>query len=207
MNWKLNDNSLFAILLRSPWWMSVALGGALAAIAIAFLPEAYRGVGALSGLPFFVIGAIAGWKQWRAPSRSQIDRTLATVRAMSWPEFSQAIEAAWQREGYRVSALAGGAANFEISRQGRVAIVNCKRWKVARTGVEPLSELHAAKDAHNAHECIFVAAGEISDNARAFAVRHRIGIVGGPELARLMPKSRAGRSAPALSGEKRLKVR
>jgi restriction system protein len=29
MNWKLNDNSLFAILLRSPWWMSVALGGAL----------------------------------------------------------------------------------------------------------------------------------------------------------------------------------
>jgi len=207
MNWKLNDNSLFAILLRSPWWMSVALGGALAAIAIAFLPEAYRGVGVLTGLPFFVIGGITGWKEWRAPSTSKIDETLTAVRAMSWPEFSRAIEAAWQREGYRVEALDGGAANFAIARQGRVALVNCKRWKVARTGVEPLSELHAAKDAHNAHECIFVAAGEISDNARAFAVRHRIGIVGGPELARLMPKSRAGRSAPALSGEKRLKVR
>jgi restriction system protein len=89
-----------------------------------------------------------------------------------------------------------------------VAIVNCKRWKVARTGVEPLSELHAAKDAHNAHECIFVAAGEISDNARAFAVRHRIGIVGGPELApahaQVAGRTFGHRRCP---GEKRLKVR
>ena len=190
MNWKLNDNSLFAILLRSPWWMSIALGGGLAAIAIALLPEAYRGVGALTGLPFFVIGGIAGWKQWRAPSRSRVDEMLTAVRSMSWPEFSRAIETAYQRQGYQVSALHSGAANFEITRNGRTALVNCKRWKVARLGVEPLSELHASMEARNAQECIFVAAGEISDNARAFAIKHRIGIVGAHELAQLLPRTR-----------------
>lgn len=187
MNWKLNENSLFAILLRSPWWVSMAIGGVLGAVAIAFLPGDYRAVGAITGLPFFVIGGIAAWRQWQAPSRSRIDRTLTAVRAMSWPEFSRAIEAAYQQQGYRVSALNGGAANFEITKEGRTALVNCKRWKVARTGIEPLSELYASKEARDAHECIYVAAGEISDNARAFAAKHRIKLVGAPELARLLP--------------------
>ena len=40
MNWTLNDDSLFAILLRSSWWISFAIAGAVSAIAIALLPEA-----------------------------------------------------------------------------------------------------------------------------------------------------------------------
>jgi len=32
-----------------------------------------------------------------------------------------------------------------------------------------------------------VATGELTDNARAFAGKHAIRLVGGPELARLMP--------------------
>ena len=190
MNWKLNENSLFAILLRSPWWMSIAIGCLLGATAIAFLPEPYRVVGAITGLPFLVIGGIVGWRQLQAPSASRIENTLNAVRAMSWPEFSGAIEAAYKRQGYRVSALNGGAANFEITKEGRTALVNCKRWKVARTGVEPLSELHASKEARDAHECIYVAAGEISDNARAFAAKHRIKLVDAPELAKLLPSGR-----------------
>jgi restriction system protein len=109
-------------------------------------------------MPFFVIGGIACWKQWQAPSASRIESTLTAVRAMSWPEFSRAIEDAYRAQGYRVSDVAEGAANFEISKDGRTALVHCKRWKVARTGVEPLSELHASKEARNAHECIYVAA-------------------------------------------------
>ena len=187
MNWKLKHDSLFAILLRSPWWMSVAIGGALGAVAVAFLPGEYRAMGAITGLPFFVIGGIAAWKQWQAPSASRIESTLAAVHAMSWPEFSRAIQDAYQRQGYRVSRLDRGAANFEISKDGRTALVHCKRWKVARTGVDPLSELHASKEAHNAHECIYVAAGEISANARTFAAKHAIRLVDAPELAKLLP--------------------
>ena len=192
MNWKLNDDSLFAVLLRSPWWISIAIGGALAAVAVAFLPGEYRTVGAITGVPFFVIGGIALWKQWQAPSASRIADTLTAVHAMSWPEFSRAIEEAYERQGYRVSAMAKGAANFEMSKDGRTTLVHCKRWKVARTGVEPLSELHASKEARNAHECIYVAAGEISANARSFAAKHAIRLIEAADLAKLLPL--AGRS-------------
>ena len=193
MNWQMNEKSLFAILLRSAWWISFALAGAVTAVAVALLPEAYRMVGAVTGLPFLVIGCIAAWKQLQAPSTARIDSTLAAVRAMSWAEFSRAIEAAYRRDGYGVSAIGGTAANFEITREGRTALVSCKRWKAAHTGVEALQDLHAVKEARGAHECIYIAAGDITDNARAFAVKHGIKLVGGPELARLLPGEGRGR--------------
>ena len=191
MKWEMNENSLFAVLLRSSWWISFAIAGTITAIAIALLPETYRIFGTVSGLPFLVIGCIAAWKQAQAPSMTRVADTLAAVRAMSWNEFSRAIEAAYRHQGYAVSAISGTAANFEITKEGRTALVNCRRWKVAHTGVEALHDLHAMKEARDAHECIYVAAGEISDNARAFANRHAIKLVGGPELARLLPRSSA----------------
>ena len=195
MKWKMSENSLFAILLRSSWWISFAIAGAVTAIAIALLPEAYRIFGTFSGLPFLVIGCIAAWKQFQAPSMARIDNTLAAVRAMSSVEFLRAIEAAYRRQGYGVSAVGGTAASFEITKEGRTALVSCKRWKAAHTGVEALQDLHAMKEARNAHECIYVAAGEITDNARAFAVKNAIKLIGGPELAQLLP--REGRSRKA----------
>ncbi len=195
MKWEMNENSLFAILLRSSWWISFAIAGTVTAVAIALLPEAYRIFGTATGLPFLVIGCIAAWKQFQAPSMARVDNTLAAVRAMSWVEFSRAIEAAYRRQGYGVSAVSGTAANFEITKEGRTALVSCKRWKAAHTGVEALQDLYAMKEARNAHECIYVAAGDITDNARAFAIKRGIKLVGGVELARLLPGE--GRSKKA----------
>ena len=195
MKWQMNQNSLFAILLRSSWWISFAIAAALTAVAIAVLPEAYRIFGAVTGLPFFVIGCIAAWRQLQAPSMARIGDTVNAVRAMSRIEFLGALEAAYRREGYDVTAVGAGAADFELRKEWRIAVVSCKRWKAARTGIEPLQELHAVKEARNAQECIYVATGELTDNARAFAARHAIRLVGGAELARLLPGAGRGRNA------------
>src|SRR6266542_577282 len=100
MKWTMNENSLFAVLLRSSWWISFAIAGTVAAVAIALLPEAYRIFGTVTGLPFLAIGCIAAWKHFQAPSIARIDNTLAAVRAMSWVEFSRARQ---------LQALEGGA--------------------------------------------------------------------------------------------------
>ena len=192
MQWRMNENSLFAVLLRSSWWISFAIAAALTAIAIALLPEPYRVFGAVTGLPFLVIGCIAAWKQFQAPSTARIESTLAAVRAMSWVEFSRAIEAAYRQDGYDVTAVNATAADFKIRKEWRIALVGCKRWKAARTGIEPLQDLHAAKEAHDAQECIYVTTGECTDNARTFAAKHAITLVGGPELARLLPGAGSG---------------
>lgn len=182
----MNKNSLFAVLLRSPWWISFAVAAALFALARMALPEAYAPYGMFASLPFIVIGSYAGWQQLRAPSAARIADTLTALRAMSWDAFSGALEDAFRRDGYSVSRPSVVGADLELIKSGRVSLVGCKRWKVARAGVEPLRELDAARHAREAHECIYVAAGEITDNARAFAAEKNIRLLNNAELAKLL---------------------
>ena len=65
MKFQMAKNSLFAILLRSPWWMSVAIAAGLFAAARLVLPQAYA---VFVGLPFLAIGCYVGARQLRAPS-------------------------------------------------------------------------------------------------------------------------------------------
>ena len=182
----MKKNSLFAVLLRSPWWISIAVAAALFAMARMLLPEAYALYGIFASLPFLVIGGYAGWQQLRAPSAERIAATLESLRALSWDEFSAALEAAFRRDGYGVSRLNAAGADLELTKSGRVCLVGCKRWKVARTGIEPLREIDAARHAREAQECIYVAAGEFTDNARTFASEKNIRLVHDAELAKLL---------------------
>lgn len=193
MQWKMSEQSLFAILLRSPWWISAAIAGGLAAVGVTLLREEWRIYGVFMAAPFVVIAGIALWRQLKAPSSRRVAATLDTVRAMHWNDFSAALERGFRRDGYEVSRVAGPAADFEIAKAGRRALVSGKRWKVARTGVEPLRELDGAKAARDAHECIYVVAGELTEQARAFAAQKRIRLIGGVELATLVPEASAVR--------------
>jgi restriction system protein len=186
MKLKMAENSLFAILLRSPWWISLGIAVLVAVAARMLLPEKFAVPGMFGAAPFVVIAAMAGWRQFRAPSAGKVARTLEAVGEMSWPQFSEAIEAAFRRDGYAVTRVNGGKIDFELTREGRTTLVSCKRWKAASTGIEPLRELHAAQEAREAQESIYVATGEFTDNARRFATERRIRLLAGAPLAVLL---------------------
>ncbi|HKC45581.1 MAG TPA: restriction endonuclease [Burkholderiales bacterium] len=188
MKFQIAKDSLFAILLRSPWWISIAIAAGIVAVVNFVLPAVPAGYAVFAALPFLVIGAVAGWRQLRQPSAARVGNTVEALRAMSWGDFSNALEDAFRRDGYTVSRLAGVGADFELTKAGRTTLVACKRWKVARAGVEPLRELHEAKRARDAHECLYVATGEITDGARKFATEKNVRIVHGAELAKLLPR-------------------
>lgn len=137
---------------------------------------------------------MAAWRQLRAPSAARIERTAQAVRAMSSSEFRQALSDAYRRDGFDVHP-AEGPADFELRKEWRRSLVSCKRWKVGRTGVEPLRDLVKAKEAREAHDCMYVAVGDISDNAREFAKKNGVVLVGPAELARIMPAQRGLRRA------------
>ncbi|MGB5080534.1 MAG: restriction endonuclease [Burkholderiales bacterium] len=183
------ENSLFAILLRSPWWMSIAIAAGIVAAARLVLPEVYA---FFAALPFIVIGGVAGWRQFRAPGAARVADTLEAVRVMSWRDFSGVLADAFRNEGYAVRRLDSAAADFELAKDGRISLLGCKRWKAAHTGVDPLRDLDDARRARGAHECLYVAAGEITDGARAFALERNIRLIHGAELAKLLPRIRRG---------------
>jgi len=179
-------NSLFAVLLRSPWWVSIAIAAVLALLAAALLPTTYKAVGAVSALPFVVIGAIAARRQWRLPSAARAAQILQNVSKMAWPEFSAQLEDAFRREGYVVQRGSGAVVDFELVRQGRRTLVSARRWKSARIGLEALRALQAAREAADASEALFVCLGELTDNARPYAAEHRITVWQADDVARVL---------------------
>lgn len=179
----MHENSLFAILLRKAWWVSALVALGLFGVLRLFLPWDFS---LLASLPFVVIAAYALWKQLRAPGARRIAKTLERARGMSWDEFAATLEAAYQRQGYRVTRIAASNADFELVQGARSTLVACKRWKAVRTGIEPLRELEEARRMREAHACIYVAAGEITEQARTFATEKRINLLQGPELATLL---------------------
>lgn len=181
------ENSLFAILLRSSWWISAAIAVGVAALAMAIVPEAYRAFAGFAALPFVVIAGVAGWKQWRTPSVRRVDDTLASLRALSSQQLADLVEEALRAQGHAVQRSAAPGADFEATRDGHVTLVHCRRFKVAQTGVGPLRELHAAMQAREAREALYLAAGEVTAQARAFATANRIRLLDGVALVQWFP--------------------
>lgn len=183
---KLPQNSLFAMLLRSRWWVSALIAVAVFGI-VRLLLDA--GFGLFAALPFIVIAAVVAWKEIRQPRGARLERALERLRAVSWEEFAAGVEAGYRRHGYAVKR-AEGIADFELEKDGRVSLVCARRWKAARTGVEPLRELVSAGDKRGAGECVYVVAGELSDQARGFAIDKGVKLLEGAGLAGLVRLSR-----------------
>jgi restriction system protein len=186
LKFKMAEKSLFAVLLRSPWWVSMLLAAVLALLAAALLPAEYRVVGALSGAPFVVIGTLAAWRQRHQPSAAQTTQTVAAVGALTWPQFAALLEQAFRRDGYTVQRGAGDAFDFELERKGRTMLVAARRWKSARTGLEVLRALQAARDDREAPDALLISLGELTDSARPFAAEHRIAVWQAAELAQAL---------------------
>lgn len=186
MKLKLARNSLFAMLLRSPWWLSLALAVALAALLRALLPPEYALPAMLSSLPFVVVAAVAAWKQWRAPSPAQVSKAMQRLQAMNAREFAGAIEAAFRAQGHDVRRLDGPGADLELSKGARRTVVAYRRWKAARLGVEPLRELQTAQRRLAADACLIVSTGEPSEQAADFLRASNAQLIDSHELARLM---------------------
>lgn len=181
-------NSLFAVLLRSPWWVSLLIAAVLGLVAAALLPEAFRVVGALSGFPFIVIAAIAAQRQWRLPSAARVQQTQEAVSAMAWPAFQSLLADGLRRSGFEVEAATGGdAVDLVFQRQGRRTLVSARRWKSARLGVEPLRALQAARQADtttaDVPPAVCICLGGVSETAADYARAHGITLWQAAELA------------------------
>ena len=183
MKFKMAEKSLFAILLRSPWWISFLLVALFGLASKALLPEQYVVYGVIGAFPFFGIGCVAAWRQLRAPSPKRVQATLQQAADMSWRDFSGVVERAFSAGGYAVARLNSPAADFKLEKAGRTTLLAAKRWKAANPGVEPLRELVALRDAQQADLCSFVSLGTLSDSALRFARTNQIELVAPATLA------------------------
>lgn len=191
----MSEKSLFAALLRSPWWVSFLVMLAVALVAGAFLPEAYKIAGMLGAFPFLVIGVMAAWRQRNAISTDRIQQLVEEARTMNWRDFSLLVEAALRQQGFQVTRLNNGPADFQIEKNGRITLVSAKRWKAAAVGAESLRELLAAQEAQQAFSCSCMSLGNFSQAAIDLAQQSPLQLLGPANIAQLMHDGAKAKSA------------
>lgn len=177
----MSEKSLFAVLLRSPWWVSFVLVAVVALVAGAFLPKEYAGAGMLGGFPFFVIGCMALWRQRNLPSPAVAEKVLQSLSSMGWRDFSALLDTAFTRQGYSVTLLQGPA-DMQLEKNGALTVVSAKRWKAAALGIDPLRELVAERDRLEAAHSVCITLGQVSAKAREYATQNRITLISDADL-------------------------
>lgn len=184
---KMNERSLFAVLLRSPWWISLLIPVLMSLAAFALLSREYAVVVMLGTFPFVVVAAVAAWRQWRAPSAARLDEALVRAAAMNWRDFSAGVAQAYAQQGYSVTRLEGESADFRIERQGQASLVSCRRWKAASQGVEALRLLQSACETQGARG-VYLSLGPVSEAGERYAKEQGLQLVDGRALALLLLK-------------------
>ncbi len=188
MKFKMSDKSLFAILLRSPWWYSFLIAAVLLLLARVFLPEAFRAVGMLSSIPFAVLGVVAAWRQRDKPSPERVSMALDQLAQMPWKQFLPIMEQAFVQQGFTVTQLNSNAADLQLEKLGRVTLVSCKRWKAATLGVEVLRDLKAMQVSQEASYSACISLSLPTGVALKFAKENAIQLICQDELASLCLK-------------------
>jgi restriction system protein len=190
MKFKMPPNSLFAVLLRSPWWISLGIVALIVLASLALLPKEAVIYGAFVGLPLFVIGLMAAWRQLRAPSEARVNAALARAAALSWPEFSNAVEQGYAAHGQTVTRLSSAGADFSMHKDGHTTLVSCKRWKAVNQGIEGLRELVAAQQAAGAQQATYISLHALSDAAQRYANAQSVHVMPLSELAQLLMRAK-----------------
>ena len=180
------QETLFQLLRRQPWWVSMLAAVVLFWIAHAFFPP----VAPFIAVPFVLLAAYIGILQLRSGAPVDVAARLSELRAMSWESFSAAITEAYRKRGYVVSPAEGQGYDFKLVKGGEVTLLQCRRWKVNQVGAGPVRELARAVDRQDARRGICVAAGEFSAPAREVTSREPVALLSGVELVQLIGRTK-----------------
>lgn len=210
------SESLMDTLVLLPWWVGVGVG------AIGFAGIRW-GIGAWlshSGGPlgqaignqlsngmltpfawfFLVLCCIAAFFSWlRTRQRAELldsQRSLDTIRDMSWRALEQLVGEAYRRQGFQVTETgqggADGGVDLVLRREGRTTLVQCKHWRSQRVSVNVVREMYGLLAHHGADAVSIVCTGVFTADAVAFTRGKPIELVDGPALLELVRKVQAG---------------
>jgi restriction system protein len=160
MKFKMAENSLFAILMRNPWWISLLIVIVFSLLCLAILPKNLVIFGIIGTFPFFVTGIVAFKRQWGKPSAAVQEAELTRLYTLSWRDFSAELETKFVKQG---------AADFKLEKNGNITLVAAKRYKAATHGLEALQALVTQQEAQGADKAMYVCLGGVTEQAGKFA--------------------------------------
>jgi restriction system protein len=112
---------------------------------------------------------------------------------LSWEDFEHLVGEAFRECGFSVSETAlgpDGGVDLELHKDGELHLVQCKRWRARKVGVEIVRELYGVMSARGAVGGYVVSSGTFSQDARNFAKGRNIELWDGSKLKAIIRQER-----------------
>jgi restriction system protein len=193
----------FDLLIVLPWWVSVIvsvsayIGLKYIAPSITvdnmFLQPMLKALPSLSPiipLVLLIPAPISAFTAWRKRKLLDDQKSIQTIRDLSWREFEELVAEAYRRQGYNVientSIGADGGIDVRIQKDGHSHLVQCKNWKTSKVGVKVVREMYGVMTAEHASSVIIIISGVFTQEAKNFAADKPVDLIDGSELERLI---------------------
>jgi restriction system protein len=217
-----SDSQVIAeILVTLPPWATAILG-VIVYFVIQWLPNAFTGmwhdaavgaapqVGYMALCVFGVAALLGALKRWLKRRLLDQQSGPTSLRSMDPKGFELLVAAAFERQGFAVDCSIhngpDGGVDVVLKKNGRISLVQCKRWWTTSVGVDVVREMLGLLHHHGADEVIVVTTGEFTEEAKAFAQGKAMQLINGPKLwemvkgvQRSSPKEEAAPSSPSQS--------
>jgi restriction system protein len=173
-------------LVLAPWWASLVL----AVIAYVVLGRVMPSLVRLVCFILIAFAAISALRAWG--NRRMLDRQtgLDSLRELPWKRFEDLLGEAYRRHGYQVTETLGGGADggvdLVLRRDGKVTLVQCKRWRGKPVRVQVVRELYGVLTDRRADAAKLVATTSFTPDAIAFARGKPIELVDSAALLDLL---------------------
>jgi len=156
-------------------------------------------------LPILCLGG-AGMSAWRRKVRQSLvadvtqSKSTDVLDGMSWREFEMLVGEGFRLQGYQVAETGGGGADGGVDlvltkpgkNGGEKFLVQCKRWRAFKVGVDVVRELYGVMAARGATGGFVVTSGRFTAEAISFASGRNVNLVDGPKLHELIQQAKAG---------------
>ena len=210
---------------RLPWWLAVSLaaGSYLGLHALAEIPvtpaktiEGLSGSIAIAMLRTMamvgqylvpavlllgaLVSAIAVFRRRKLFAQSRTRPGTRDLQELSWQDFERLVGQAFRERGYQVTeAPAGpdGGIDLTLRKHGELHLVQCKRWRAQKVGVEIVRELYGVMAARGAVGGYVVTSGEFSPEAQRFAEGRNIELWNGDMLKAVISEPEGAAPVPS----------
>jgi restriction system protein len=131
------------------------------------------------------LSAAKAYRNRRLLTEAKQTAGASTLLNLSWQDFERLVGQAFRERGFAVRETndgPDGGVDLELRKNSELQLVQCKRWRARKVGVEIVRELYGVMSARGATGGYVVSSGEFSDEARHFAAGRNIDLWDGAKL-------------------------
>jgi restriction system protein len=191
-----NEPPLFTVLSYLPWWISV-ISGLVVYVFLSYafpamvsenqilfmLTEASKNIAPFCGSLFLVPAIASIFMRKKRQKLLAQQKSIDTLKALSWQEFELLVGEAYRRLGYRVvenmTGGADGGIDLQLKKDDKTHIVQCKQWRKSKIGVSVVREMFGVLNASSAKSVFIVCSGHFTKEAIAFAADLPVQLIDG----------------------------